>query len=327
MEVNAGTTKVVLILLVAKTLAYAVSLGCGFRGGPIFPAVFLGVGLASLPVVWFDASPTLAVAVGAAAGMAAQTRLLFAPVLFATLLVGKAGLDATPAAVLATAAAWLTMAALDSRARTTADGSVRPHRRRGVTPFVGLGRREFMILGRGARRLRPHPVDDRPDDDDDQPDHDDPAEHRQRTQRCHQRPSSLSSLSRLIGPQASAFAFRASNSCCVIAPLSSSSLAFAISPGRAPAEPRRGDRPHVLVEVGLRGLRLMHAALGHALALGDHVDQHTEERQDDQEHDPRGLPPARDVAPEEIAEDRISSQIQATQQKKMIIVQRMLRNG
>ena len=111
-EVSADTTKVVLILLVAKTLAYAVSLGCGFRGGPIFPAVFMGVGLASLPVVWFDTSPTLAVAVGAAAGMAAQTRLLFAPLLFATLLVGKAGLDATPAAVLAAAAAWLTIAAL-----------------------------------------------------------------------------------------------------------------------------------------------------------------------------------------------------------------------
>jgi H+/Cl- antiporter ClcA len=116
-EVSANTTKVVLILLVAKTLAYAVSLGCGFRGGPIFPAVFLGVGLASLPVVWFDASPTLAVAVGAAAGMAAQTRLLFAPLLFATLLVGKAGLDATPAAVLAAAAAWLTIAALERRSQ------------------------------------------------------------------------------------------------------------------------------------------------------------------------------------------------------------------
>jgi chloride channel protein, CIC family len=74
--------------------------------------VFLGVGLASLPVVWFDVSPTLAVAVGAAAGMAAQARLLFAPLLFAQLLVGKAGLDAVPAAVLATVAAWLTISAL-----------------------------------------------------------------------------------------------------------------------------------------------------------------------------------------------------------------------
>ena len=107
-----GSAGVIIPLLVAKALAYAISLGCGFRGGPIFPAIFLGVGLASLPVVWFDTSPTVAVAVGAAAGMAAQTRLIIAPVLFGALLTGQAGLDAVPAAVLACAAAWITMAAL-----------------------------------------------------------------------------------------------------------------------------------------------------------------------------------------------------------------------
>jgi H+/Cl- antiporter ClcA len=112
-----GSTKLVLVLLVAKGLAYAVSLGCGFRGGPIFPAIFLGVGLGSLPIVWFDTSPTLVIAVGAAAGMAAQTRLIIAPVLFGALLVGKSGVDAVPAAVLATAAAWITMAALERRLR------------------------------------------------------------------------------------------------------------------------------------------------------------------------------------------------------------------
>ncbi len=65
---------------------------------------------------WFDTSPTVSVAVGAAAGMAAGTRLLITSVLFATLLVGTAGIDATPAAVLAAAAAWLTMQTLDRRA-------------------------------------------------------------------------------------------------------------------------------------------------------------------------------------------------------------------
>ena len=112
---EATSTKVVVILLVAKFLAYGVSLGCGYRGGPIFPAVFLGVALMAFPVVWFDASPTLAIAVGAAAGMAAQTKLLISPVLFASLLVGSQGTDAIPAAVIATAAAWLTMTALERR--------------------------------------------------------------------------------------------------------------------------------------------------------------------------------------------------------------------
>jgi hypothetical protein len=38
--------------------------------------------------------------------------------LFAALLVGSQGVDAVPAAVLATAAAWLTATALDSRPRS-----------------------------------------------------------------------------------------------------------------------------------------------------------------------------------------------------------------
>jgi H+/Cl- antiporter ClcA len=110
-----SSTGVVLILLVAKSLGYAICLGCGFRGGPIFPAIFVSVALATFAVVWFDVSPTLAVAVGGAAGMAAMTRLVLTPMLFATLLVGLDGVDAVPAAVLAATAAWLTVSAIDPR--------------------------------------------------------------------------------------------------------------------------------------------------------------------------------------------------------------------
>ena len=84
-------------------------------GSLAFGAVFLAVALASLPVVWFGVSPTLAVAVGVAAGMAAQSGLLYTPILFAALLVGTVGTDAIPAAVLAAVAAWSTKAALDRR--------------------------------------------------------------------------------------------------------------------------------------------------------------------------------------------------------------------
>jgi H+/Cl- antiporter ClcA len=111
-ESSAG---IVLVLLAAKGLGYAVCLGCGFRGGPVFPAVFTGVAVAMLPVIAFGVSPTWAVAVGTAGGMAAGTRLLFAPILLGALLVGHTGLDAIPAAVLASAAAWLTVATLDAR--------------------------------------------------------------------------------------------------------------------------------------------------------------------------------------------------------------------
>ncbi len=113
--VTSDSTKIVLILFAAKAIAYGVSLGSGFRGGPVFPAIFLGIALATFASVWFDVSPTLAVAVGTAAGTAAVTRLLVTASLFATLLVGTAGLDAVPAAVIAASAAWLTMQAIDRR--------------------------------------------------------------------------------------------------------------------------------------------------------------------------------------------------------------------
>ena len=84
------------------------------------PPIFLGVAFASFTVLWFDVSPTLAISVGAAAGMAAQTRLLITPLLFASLLVGTQGLDTIPAAVLATTAAWVAVHALDRRLKPRA---------------------------------------------------------------------------------------------------------------------------------------------------------------------------------------------------------------
>ena len=116
------SAKIVLIVLVAKALAYAVCLGCGFRGGPVFPAIFLGVALATFAVIWLDVSPTLAVAVGTAAGMAAATHMLLTPILFATLLVGPAGVDAVPDAVVAAATAWIVIALLERR-RQAHEGS------------------------------------------------------------------------------------------------------------------------------------------------------------------------------------------------------------
>ena len=114
--VATGTTGIVLVLLLAKVLGYALGLGSGFRGGPVFPAIFIGIGVATLPVVWWHASPTLAVAVGTAAGMTATSRLILTPIVFSALLVGRHGLDTVPAAVLAAVAAWLTITAIERRA-------------------------------------------------------------------------------------------------------------------------------------------------------------------------------------------------------------------
>jgi H+/Cl- antiporter ClcA len=111
-----GSAGIVLVLVAAKGIAYAISLGAGFRGGPVFPAIFIGVALATLAVIAFDVSTTLAVAVGTAAGMAAATRLVFSSLVIAALLVGSGGADAVPAAVLAAVAAWVTVNAIE-RAR------------------------------------------------------------------------------------------------------------------------------------------------------------------------------------------------------------------
>jgi chloride channel protein, CIC family len=112
---------IVLILLIGKGLAYAVCLGCGFRGGPVFPSIFVGVGVAALAEAAFHTSPTLTVAIGTAAGMAAMTRLLFAPLLFAVLLVGTNGVDTVPAVVLASASSWLLTSALRGEAEHSSD--------------------------------------------------------------------------------------------------------------------------------------------------------------------------------------------------------------
>jgi H+/Cl- antiporter ClcA len=118
--VSQTSTKILLVLLLAKAIGYCICLGCGFRGGPVFPAIFLGVAVGMLAVLWLNVSPTLAVAAGSAAGMTAMTRLLLTSILFSTLLVGHAGIDAAPATVLAAVAAWLTMQMLDRRASVQA---------------------------------------------------------------------------------------------------------------------------------------------------------------------------------------------------------------
>ena len=115
--VQEDSARVVLVLVAAKALAYGICLGCGFRGGPVFPAIFLGVGLAMLCVLAFDVSPTLAVAVGTAAGTVAATGLLFSAVLFASRpRRDRLRRRSSRPPSLAAVAAWLTRAAMSRAA-------------------------------------------------------------------------------------------------------------------------------------------------------------------------------------------------------------------
>ena len=119
---------VLVLLVVAKGLACALSLGAGFRGGPVFPALAVGVALA---MVAADVLPGLdttpAVAIGLAAGTAAVLRAPFTGVLLATLLLGSSAYDVTPIAVFAAATGWLVAVALpnpEDRLREAADAPV-----------------------------------------------------------------------------------------------------------------------------------------------------------------------------------------------------------
>ncbi|MBI1376349.1 MAG: chloride channel protein [Frankiales bacterium] len=109
---------VLLVTVLAKLLGYAICLGAGFRGGPVFPAIFIGVGTAVLIGTPFGMSTTAALAIGTACGMAAFTRLIFASLVFAILISGAAALAAQPAAVLAAATAWVVGKVIDQRGAT-----------------------------------------------------------------------------------------------------------------------------------------------------------------------------------------------------------------
>jgi H+/Cl- antiporter ClcA len=108
-----GSAGVLALLVVTKGLAYALSLGAGFRGGPVFPAIALGVAAAMVAANLFPSfHPTPAVAVGIAAGTTAVLRVPFTAVLLATLLMGSSAFDVAPIAVLAAVIAWLVATAL-----------------------------------------------------------------------------------------------------------------------------------------------------------------------------------------------------------------------
>ena len=99
------------LLLLFKGLAWSISLG-SFRGGPTFPAIFLGVAAGLMAQHLPGYAETQAVAALMGAACVSVLRLPLSSVMIASLLSAKAGLAVTPLIVVAVVVAYLTSEAL-----------------------------------------------------------------------------------------------------------------------------------------------------------------------------------------------------------------------
>ena len=111
---SAYSVGALLALLAFKGLAYSVSLA-GFRGGPVFPSIFLGAtaGLAAAQLPGFETTPAVAVGIGAAT--AAALRLPLSAVTLALLLTSQSGIGSGPLVIVGVVVAYLATLAISRR--------------------------------------------------------------------------------------------------------------------------------------------------------------------------------------------------------------------
>ncbi|MET0520834.1 MAG: chloride channel protein, partial [Jiangellaceae bacterium] len=102
---------VLLLLAACKTVVYGLSLSA-FRGGPVFPAMFIGavLGIAISGLPGMSLAPAIGMGIGAMC--AAMLRLPMTSTLLATLLLGADGLSVTPEVVVAVAVAFVVTSVL-----------------------------------------------------------------------------------------------------------------------------------------------------------------------------------------------------------------------
>ncbi len=132
-----------MLLVVCKGVAYAVSMS-GFRGGPVFPAMFVGavggIALSHLPGL----EPIPAAAMGIGAMCAVMLRLPMTSVLLATVLLTSDGLAVMPVVIVAVVVAYVSVG--------VAHPGARPARRSRPRPAAPgrAGRRGVSADGAGA---------------------------------------------------------------------------------------------------------------------------------------------------------------------------------
>ena len=103
-----------LLLLAFKGAAYGLSLG-SFRGGPTFPAVFLGAAVGVLCGPLPGLGTTAGIAIGMAAATTAVLRLPVTSVVLVVLLLGTPAASQLPVILIAAAVAMVVAVAMDGR--------------------------------------------------------------------------------------------------------------------------------------------------------------------------------------------------------------------
>jgi H+/Cl- antiporter ClcA len=105
------TVGALLLLVLCKALAYALALS-SFRGGPVFPAMFIGAagGMAAAGLPGLELVPAVAMGIGAMCTV--MLTLPLTSTLLATLLLGADGLAVMPLVIVAVVVAYVTTAHL-----------------------------------------------------------------------------------------------------------------------------------------------------------------------------------------------------------------------
>ncbi len=124
------------LLCAFKGVAYGLSLG-SFRGGPVFPGMFLGAaaGLMAAQLPGFDVTP--AVAVGIGVGVVSVLGLPLSAALLGILLTSSAGPGSAPLVIIGVIVAYLIKLALEARWARPAAGQAPPEARRSAASAAG----------------------------------------------------------------------------------------------------------------------------------------------------------------------------------------------
>ena len=134
-DASTYTVGALILLATCKALAYGLSLSA-FRGGPVFPAMFIGatLGIAASGLPGMSLAPAIAMGIGAMC--TAMLKLPLTSTLLATLLLGSDGVSVTPQVVVAVAVAFVITMVLPvpgSKEEGPSEEKPRPERRRATS--------------------------------------------------------------------------------------------------------------------------------------------------------------------------------------------------